>query len=165
MLLVILWWKHGRLVVRDVACLLPFFALAIALALVTIWMETHHLPQGERWDQPFVGRLLLAGRAIWFYAGKLAWPQPLVFFYPCWTIDPGQIWQYLYVATAVSVPIALAWQRKRWGRGPLAAVLIFGGILLPALGFINIYYMLFAQVSAIFNITPTRRCWPWRQPA
>ncbi len=29
-------------------------------------------------------RVLLAGRAFWFYLGKLLWPADLVFFYPRW---------------------------------------------------------------------------------
>ena len=42
-------------------------------------------------------------------------------------------------------------RRGRIGRGPLAAVLIYAGVLFPMLGFFNIYYALYAQVSDHFQ--------------
>ena len=41
--------------------------------------------------------------------------------------------------------------RSRLGRGPLAAVLIFCGVMLPALGFFNIYFMLYSPVADHFQ--------------
>ncbi len=82
-LLVIYWWQRGAVSSRDVARLLPFFALSIALGLVTTWMESDHVgAQGAEWDLSRVDRLLLSGRALWFYAAKLVWPHPLAFFLP-----------------------------------------------------------------------------------
>ncbi|MCP6756239.1 hypothetical protein NL533_31930, partial [Klebsiella pneumoniae] len=87
-LLVIYWWKEGRLARRDVIRLLPFFAVGLALAGVTVWMEKAYVRAlGSEWNLSPVERVLVAGRALWFYAGKLAWPHPLVFFYPRWTVD------------------------------------------------------------------------------
>ena len=151
-LLVIYWWKRGRLTSRDVAPLIPFFALAVCLGSITFWVERHHVgAQGDDWSMTFLERLLLAGRAIWFYAGKLAWPWPLMFFYPRWAVDAHVWWQYLFPLSAVAVPVVLWLARARIGRGPLAAVLIFGGVLLPALGFFNIYYQLFSFVADHFQ--------------
>jgi tetratricopeptide (TPR) repeat protein len=93
---------------------------------------------------------LIAGRAAWFYAGKLAWPQPLTFFYPRWTIDTSAWWQYLFPVAAVGLIAALWLARGRIGRGPLAAVLIFGGVLFPALGFLNVYPFRFSFVANHF---------------
>ncbi|MBU0640698.1 MAG: hypothetical protein KKB50_17685 [Planctomycetes bacterium] len=71
-LLLLIWWKRGRIGGRDIAPLVPFFALGIALGLVTVWMEKHHVgAQGELWHLALAERLLVAGRAAWFYAGKL----------------------------------------------------------------------------------------------
>ncbi len=151
-LLVINWWKRGRLDGREIISLVPFFAIGVALSLVTIWMETHHVgAQGDDWSQPLVNRFLLAGRAPWFYVGKLLWPHPLVFLYPRWKIDPHAWWQYLFPAAALGLPMVLWLLRGRIGRGPLAAVLIFVGVLFPSLGFFNIYFMRYAQVADHFQ--------------
>src|SRR5262249_28109720 len=41
-LLVIYWWKRGRLRWRDVVALCPFFAIGIGMGLMSIWFERHH---------------------------------------------------------------------------------------------------------------------------
>jgi len=151
-LLVIYWWKRGRIEVRDVVSLLPFFAVAVAMGLVTTWMETYHVGAwGEEWDLSPLERLLLAGRSLWFYIGKLLWPYPLAFFYPRFHIDPHAWWQYLFLAAAVLLPLALWQGREKLGRGPLAALLIYAGVMFPVLGFFNVYYYRFAFVSDHFQ--------------
>ena len=72
-LLVICWWKRGRVTWGDVLPLLPFFAVGVALGSITVWTETHVVGAvGEDWALTPIQRLLVAGRALWFYAGKLA---------------------------------------------------------------------------------------------
>ena len=41
--------------------------------------------------RPRPDRLIIAGRAIWFYVAKLAWPHPLIFIYPRWQINSSQL--------------------------------------------------------------------------
>jgi len=151
-LLVITWWKRGRISWRDVAPLVPFFALGLGLAYVTVWMEQTHVGAvGPEWDLSFTERTLIAGRALWFYAAKLFFPYPLIFFYHRWTIDSGVWWQYLYPLAAVAVLVVFWTMRNRIGRGPLAAALIFGGVLLPALGYFNVYPFRFSFVADHFQ--------------
>ena len=96
-ILIVLWWKRGRIRVVDVVPLLPFFALGLAAAASTIWLEKNHVgASGEEWALAPIERILLAGRALWFYAGKLVWPHPLVFFYPRWQVSAAQPWQWLF---------------------------------------------------------------------
>lgn len=150
--LLVIWWKRGRLASRDVLPLVPFFAVAFGLGLVTAWVETHHaVAKGENWAFGPVERILIAGRALWFYAGKLAWPHPLIFHYPRWNIDPHQWWQYIYPVAALVVIGALWIKRDRIGRGPLVAVLFFAGTLIPALGFFNVFAMVFSFVADHFQ--------------
>jgi protein O-mannosyl-transferase len=141
-LLVIYWWKRGSIGWRTAAPLVPLFLMALAMGAVTIWIETHYNgAHGADWSFSPLERLLIAGRALWFYAGKLIWPHPLAFFYPRWSINTYEWWQYLYPAAAL-VTLAAFWlARSKIGRGPLAAVLIFAGVLLPVLGFVNTCYM------------------------
>ncbi|MBI2823474.1 MAG: tetratricopeptide repeat protein [Planctomycetia bacterium] len=151
-LLVLCWWKRGAIARRDVVALAPFFALAVAMGLVTVWVESGHVQaRGPQWHRGPVERLLIAGRGLWFYAGKLAWPYPVMFHYPRWTIDTGQWWQYVLPAAAVLVVVAMWTARKRIGRGPLAAALIFAGVLVPVLGFFNVYYTRYSFVADHFQ--------------
>ena len=47
--------------------------------------------------------------------------------------------------------VSLYLARHQIGRGPLAAVLIFGGVLLPAIGFIDVYAFVFSYVADHFQ--------------
>jgi tetratricopeptide (TPR) repeat protein len=150
-LLVIYWWKRGRLTWADVLPLVPFFLVGAGLGGVTAWLEIHRVGAvGDEWPHGIVERTLIAGRAVWFYARKLAWPQPLIFFYPRFSIDTSVWWQYLFPAAAVGLLSALWLARGRIGRGPFAAALIFGGVLFPALGFFNVYPFRFSYVANHF---------------
>jgi tetratricopeptide (TPR) repeat protein len=151
-LLLVIWWKHGRVAGRDVRPLLPFFGAGAALGLVTSWLERTHVgANGPEWALSFLDRCLIAGRALWFYAGKLLWPANLTFIYPRWQIDPGIWWQWLFPAAAMAVVVILWSVRRRIGRGPLVAVLFFAGTLFPALGFVNVYPMRYSFVADHFQ--------------
>jgi protein O-mannosyl-transferase len=151
-LVLVLWWQRGRLLRRDVVTVLPLFGLAAGLGLVTVWVETHKVgARGPDWDLAPAERLLIAGRALWFYAGKLAWPLNLTFIYPRWQVDASAAGQYLFPLAALAVLAALALARKRLGSGPLVACLFFAGTLMPTLGFFNVYFMLFSFVADHFQ--------------
>jgi Flp pilus assembly protein TadD len=151
-LLVIEWWQRGRMSWRrDVVPLVPFFVLGVAAGLATVWVERSLVgAEGPAFDLTPIERGLIAGRALWFYAGKLLWPVNLVFSYPRWNVSQGAWWQYLYPAAAIAI-FAFAWSvRHRW-RGPLAGALYFAGTLFPALGFFNVYPFLFSFVADHFQ--------------
>jgi tetratricopeptide (TPR) repeat protein len=151
-LVLLWWWKRGRLACRDWIALPPLLVVGAALALVTVWMEKHHVgAQGQDWSLSPVERCLVAGRALWFYAGKLVWPVDLTFIYPRWHIDSAAGWQYLFPLAAVAVMGMLWWARGRLGKGPLVAVLIFAGTLVPALGFFDVYPMRYSFVADHFQ--------------
>ena len=148
-ILLICWWKRGRIRWQaDVLPALPFFMLAIGFSLLTSWLEKHHLgAMGTDWSHPFSERCLIAGRALWFYAGKLFWPASLTFIYPRWQINADAWWQWIFPIAALAVVAALWCLRQRIGRGPLVAVLFFSGTLFPVLGFMNVYFMRYSFVS------------------
>jgi protein O-mannosyl-transferase len=152
-ILLIIWWKAGRLSWRRHAVpLVPFFVIGATLGLTTAWLERYLLgAEGEDFAFTWVDRGLIAGRALWFYVGKLLWPANLIFNYPRWSIDRSAWWQYLYPAAALAVLVALGALRGRLGRGPLVAALFFGGTLVPALGFFNIYPFRYSFVADHFQ--------------
>jgi tetratricopeptide (TPR) repeat protein len=150
-LLVLAWWKEGRVRWSDVRPLLPFFAAGVAFALFTSHLERTMVGAvGAEWSLPLVGRAALAGRVVAFYAGKLALPVDLSFVYPRWTVDPGSLPAWIPAAGAVAALAAAFGLRRRLGRGPLAALLLFGGVLFPAMGFFNVYAMQFSYVADHF---------------
>ncbi len=151
-ILVLIWWKQGRIPIRKSLCLLPMLLIGIVFGLVTVWLEKYHVgASGMDWDLTFLERCLIAGRALWFYVGKLAWPSNLIFTYPRWEIDTAQSWQFLFPVAAIAIIIALWVKRASIGRGPLAAVLLFAGTLFPALGFLDVYPMRFSYVADHFQ--------------
>ncbi|RJP33840.1 MAG: tetratricopeptide repeat protein [Phycisphaerales bacterium] len=150
--LLIVWWKRGRVILRHVLTLAPMFALGLAFGLLTAWMEADTVgAAGEEWDHTWIERCLIAGRAVLFYPWKLVWPSTLTFFYPRWQIDATQVSQFL-APLAVIAALAALWRGRRWwGTGPLAAVLCFVGTLFPALGFIDVYPTRYSYVADHFQ--------------
>jgi protein O-mannosyl-transferase len=151
-LLVVFWWQRGRIEWRrDVVPLVPYFAAGITMAALTAWFERALLgAQGVEYVLSPTARVLLAGRAVWFYAWTLLWPADLSFIYPRWTIDPRVAWQYLFPAAAVAI-LAFCWIIRGRARAPLAVALLFGGTLVPALGFVNVYPFRYSFVADHFQ--------------
>jgi tetratricopeptide (TPR) repeat protein len=147
-LLVIFWWRRGRLSwKRDALPLVPFFIVGAGAATITAWWELAvNNCTGPDFQFTFVERLLIAGRAIWFQLGKLFWPTNLAFIYPRWTIDSGAWWQYLFPVGAIALAASL-WAIRRWSRAPLAAFLFFCGTLFPVLGFFILYTFRYSFVA------------------
>ncbi|HTS19728.1 MAG TPA: tetratricopeptide repeat protein [Verrucomicrobiae bacterium] len=151
-LVLLLWWKRGRVKRPDIKVLGPMFLLGISLGLVTMWLERHHVgASGAEWSLSFVQRGLLAGHVLWFYAAKLFWPRALIFIYPHWQIRPGTWWQYLFPLAVLTVLWGLWSLRSRIGRGPLVAVLCFAGTLAPALGFFDVFPFRYSYVADHFQ--------------
>ena len=135
----------------DLLPLVPFFVLGLGLGLWTAVIERDHVgAHGPDWDLSPLQRLLIAGNALWFYVGKLLWPAKLIFSYPRWSIDVHDR--------------CCTWDRWPWSwwlgpcgpcaahrLAPLVAAFIFGGTLVPALGFFNVYPMLYSFVADHFQ--------------
>jgi protein O-mannosyl-transferase len=151
-LLVVFWWQRGELSwKRDVKLLLPFFVLGATGGLVTAWVERKLIgAEGVDFELTFLQRGLVAGRVIWFYLSKLAWPANLVFFYPRWDINPREWWQWLFPIATLGMFVGLWAMRRSW-RGPLAAWLLFVCTLVPVLGFLNVYPFIFSFVADHFQ--------------
>lgn len=149
---VTLWYKRRRLDWRTLWPLAPLMIAGLAMGYVTAMHEKHHVgAAGAEWALSMADRVLVAGRALWFYVSKLVLPSELTFFYPRWQIDAGQWWQWLFPASAAGAIAGLWLLRGRLGRGPLAAVLVFAGTLVPALGFFDVYPMRFSFVADHFQ--------------
>ena len=147
-LLIVQWWKEGRIGGRDLQRLAPFFLVALlitALDLYSVGSRSGFL------EYSLPERMLIASRALWFYAGKLAWPTNLSGIYPLWDISLGDPWAWLYLAATVLLAAALWLTRHRIGRGALAGALFFAVTLSPVLGFVDHDYMKYSFVADRFQ--------------
>lgn len=151
-LLVLIWWKRGRIDKSDLLAVAPFFVMGLAAGLVTMHVEHEYSgATGAAWQLSWTERILVAGRALWFYAGKLAWPANLVSVYPRWDVSASVWWQYLFPIGAAALVGGLWYWRDRLGRGPLVAVVCFGILVSPVLGLFNVAFHLYSFVADHFQ--------------
>jgi protein O-mannosyl-transferase len=163
-ILLLTWWRTGKIRLADIYPLIPMFIAAIAMGSLTGWMEKHIVGAiGPDFDflTP-IDRICIAGKAIWFYLAKIVLPTNLTFIYPHWEINPTQHPQQLLypIAAMIAVgglcllarqPLLAAAAPRRVSRAPLTAALFFIGTLTPALGFINVFPMRYSYVADHFQ--------------
>jgi len=131
---------------------LPMFSIGAVFGAVTWWIERGHVgAAGPEWDLGLLERVIVGGRAIWFYAMQLVFPWRLNFIYPRWSVDAEAVWQFAFPVAALALAVLLWRWRQRFGRGPLAGALYFALTLAPALGLLDFYFQLYAYVQDHFQ--------------
>ncbi len=151
-ILAIVFWKKGKIVKRDGLLILPMFLVTIYFSRLTSWMEQAVVSaRGPGWGMSFTERLLIAGKALWWYAGKVVWPGELAFSYERWVIDTHSILAWIYVVAAILLLLTAWLLRKRLGIGPFVVLFIFGATLFPALSFFNLFPHLYSFVADHFQ--------------
>ncbi len=139
------WWQRG-LKGRDILRTLPFFAISLAMGLVTIWFQNHHALSADFAQRDLLTRLAGIGWAIAFYVWKAILPIGLVPIYPQWTINATAT-AFLPDAALLGV-VAILWlQQKRWGRAPFFILAGFVVMLLPVAGLVSVNYHKFSLVA------------------
>ena len=152
-LLLYVWWRRGRWQRDELFCILPFAVMACLMSLLAV-LEQQLLVQREHtadWSLSFADRLVVAGRVLWFYAGKLLWPWNLSFVYPRWQIDASTVTAWLPWLALLVIAVA-CWLLRRH---PWTKAFAFGAgwyvlALSPVLGFANIYYFRYSFVADHF---------------
>ncbi len=146
-LFVLRWYRGERLGRRTVAAVSPFLLLSLIAGAYTWRLEVVHVgARGEAWALSFAERLLVAGRAFWFYLAQIVFPARLSFVYPRWEISTGAASAWLFPGLAAAL-FALLWLLRRARRGPLAAAALYAVLLAPSLGFVSFFAQIYSFVA------------------
>jgi tetratricopeptide (TPR) repeat protein len=145
------WWMEGRWQWRNLIELVPVFLMSAAAGLVSVWTQKLNGADAPEWSLSFPQRLVSAGEAIWFYAGKLIWPYPLSAVYPRWQINAASALAYLPLLAAILLAGFLWFKRESGSRPYLFAWAYFLLALLPVLGFVANTYSRYSLVADHFQ--------------
>ena len=157
------WWLEGGWHWRNVVRVVPMFLMSIAASAVSLWTQGLQLATAPdpQWVRPWSQRLAAAGDAVWFYLGKLIWPDPLITIYPRWQIDAGQWVSYLPLLAVIFLFSVLWLKRRSRYAGPRACFFAFAYFLtalLPVLGLIDNsifrYSLVFDHLQYLASIGP-----------
>jgi tetratricopeptide (TPR) repeat protein len=147
-----IWWLRRRIRGCDALALAPFALIAALASAWTIWEQKFHArAAGPDWAQTFPERLIIVGRAIWFYLGKLFWPDPLTFIYPRWNVDSSKLIAYFPLISVAAGLVVLWFIRAGWGRALFFAGAYYVISLFPVLGFFTVYFFRYSFVSDHFQ--------------
>ena len=147
-LLLVIWLKDIPLKIKSFLLVIPYVVMGIAMGLLVIWWEHQHQGTGlVDMHLSILERLLIASRAVWFYAAKIFFPANLAFSYPRWDINPAKVSQYIWLLACLLMAGGLWFWRKVLGRRVIAAVLFFVAALSPMLGFLDLYTFVYTWVA------------------
>jgi len=150
-------WQRRRIAWKDLLHTGPFFVLALAFGLMSVWFQKHQalatatatLPPESFWE-----RLAVAGRVLWFYLGTALWPLKLNQYYPRWNPKTSSLTAYLPGLLFCAL-LVLCWRfRSSWGRHVLFGLGCFAVMLFPVLGFFDSQFLTMWQVSDHLQYQP-----------
>ena len=147
-ILLLIWWKRGKITESDVWPLVPFFVLAIAMGATTSYFERNVVGRRDRTGRspPASESSSPAGRSGFMSSSssvRSIWRLSIrngICIRRCW-------WR---VASGI---VVIASSRRFTGDRPGAAGdrVLFAGTLFPALGFINVFPMPYSFVADHFQ--------------
>ncbi|MBF0279318.1 MAG: tetratricopeptide repeat protein [SAR324 cluster bacterium] len=133
---------------RDWGLLLPFLVIALLVSLLRIKFELTYFGAGaSQFDLDVLQRILIATHSPFFYLGKIIFPEPLIFFYPRWKLDPAQLSLWLPLLSLFGSTGICLWKFHQWGRSILLGMLAYLIMLFPVMGFFNNAWHRFSFVA------------------
>jgi tetratricopeptide (TPR) repeat protein len=153
-LLLCVWWERGSWKPADILRVAPFFILALGMSALTVVEQRGPIETvgAAEWNLGMAQRVVLAGKAAWFYASKILWPARLTFVYPHWELDAGAVLSWLPLAgLVVGGAFLWVWRRQYWARTGLFGCGFFVLSLLPVLGFFDVFYFRYSYVADHFQ--------------
>ena len=145
------WWVDRGWRWQTAWRLLPVCLMSAAASALSIWTQNLEGANNAAWTRSGLDRVIVAGKVVWFYLGKLVWPDPLIFFYPKWRIDASQLTSYFPVVAACAALGVLWYYRATRLRPVFFAFACFVAALLPVLGLIDHYFLRYSFVGDHFQ--------------
>ena len=142
------WWMKGRWEWRTLVRVAPLLLVSLASGVLSMWTQKFH---DAPWSRSWPERFILAGDAVWFYLGKLAWPHPLVMVYPGWQSAGSPVLAGLSLVALVVVLLVFWVKRQTWARPWFAVSIYFIVALLPVLGLLEHGFLRHSFVSDHFQ--------------
>ena len=146
-LLLALWWKNGRVTRRDLLDVAPLAAVAAVVAVFDMW----YLRSGgnEQLGLSLGERIVIGGRAAWWYVARTLVPFPQMPIHPRW--EPTAVAAaWLWPAAMIAALVALFVARRRIGRGFFAGTAFLVLTVGPVLGVVPHGFMRFSFVAERF---------------
>jgi tetratricopeptide (TPR) repeat protein len=145
------WWRRGRVALPDLLASGPFFAISLALGLVTVWFQNHHGTEGVEIGG-MLSRVACAGLAVAFYAGKCVLPVGLMPIYPRWALEPPSLVQFTpwFLGGILAASLWIGGRREPaagWKRGVILGLGFFVVNLAPVAGLVPMTFMRIGWVS------------------
>ncbi len=136
-ILLFVWWRRGRVSLRDLAKAAPFFAASLAMGAATVWFQSTRAIGLKGPHDPLAERACQAGFSLLAYLGQAVWPFDLAPIYPP-AAGPLPGW-LPWVALAALLGV-LWWRREGFGRHALLGLGWFFLNLVPVLGLVPMAY-------------------------
>ena len=147
-LLLLCWWRRGRITRADLLGILPLVLAAFALGLVTLHFQYGKaIGPGKVREEGLLSRFLGMSWCLWWYQFKALVPTNLMMVNPRWTIDPARVSAYLPMVGHLGLLAMLLRFHRTWGRPALVALGYHVLCLAPVLGLLKIYFMRFSLVG------------------
>ncbi|HEX4140133.1 MAG TPA: tetratricopeptide repeat protein [Candidatus Methylacidiphilales bacterium] len=152
-LLLYCWWKRQSITRQEIARMVPYAAIAVALGFITIYFQnpvyfrlTGHHPHLIELGGPLT-RVLRAGTVVFFYLGKFLLPVGLLPIYARSTPDAPLGLQALALPSLALLLLASWMRREGWGRHVLFGLGFFLINILPVAGLVRMKYFEVAWVA------------------
>ncbi len=148
-LLLISWWRYGRISRRDLLRVAPFFGVALVMGLIAVWFQSKLLENPDALERPssWPARMLGGSWAIWFYLYKTLVPIRLSAMYPRWEIASSAPLAYAPGLVLLLLGGVLWRYRKSWGRQGILGLGYFILMLSPVLGFFKMAFWCYSLVA------------------
>lgn len=146
------WWRNEKIKLIDFLHIAPFLFVGLIAGINTIYLEKVHVGAfGKAWDIGFFAHIVLSGKIVLFYIWKTIFPYELIFFYPRWENNPENFINWVPVVLVCLLLGFFFFYKNKITKTPFACFSYFILSLFPALGFINVFPMLYSWVADHFQ--------------